>query len=97
LLALAFERALGREDLLRQVLRCIRFRRLEPCIGGRDRSSQRRPTAPTELLAAFVPEPTGRAGKGQCRAAFSAEAAIRAVLGVTARTLHPESSRASTL
>src|SRR5262249_33195021 len=95
LFTLAFESALGGEDPLGEVLGRVQVGRLELNLRSHTRSGNWRTAAATELLAAFILEAAGRTRQGQRLATVAAEAATRAILSVTVRTLHSVSSRAS--
>src|SRR6185295_7407895 len=85
LLALAFERDPGGEDLLGEVLRRIRARRGEL----RERGGQeRRGALAAELVLGRIGRATGRTGGGQRGGALPTELRAGKVLVLTAGTLH---------
>jgi hypothetical protein len=87
LLALAFERGLGREDLLREVLGGVGLGRDDMGSSLLRREGLSTPAA--ELLARFICEPTRAARDSQRGSAFGAEASARAILMLAPGTPHP--------
>src|SRR5207245_501281 len=92
LFALAFQGALGGQDLLGEVPGGIRLGRAEPRLDGPSCCCQRSATAPAKLLAALVPEATRGARRSERQPALPAEAASLTVLCMAPRTDHQRGS-----
>src|SRR5262252_9306664 len=97
LFALAFEGALGCEDLLRQMLRRVRLWRGELRCRRWPRGStgQRRAATIAELAASLYLCPTARANRCECRAAFPTETGTVAVICLAPGALHAGASEHS--
>jgi len=97
LLALAFERALGREDPVCEVFRCVRARgnELGGFMSGRCSECQRLTTFLTELVVGRIGSSALLADAGKLATTFGAEFGVPGNVLLAPRTVHASPLRGS--